>query len=101
MDALAMFRATVERDPDRPWLRYFDATLTRRDVDELSDAVACALAERGVAPGDRVALQLQNVPQFPIAMLGVWKAGAIAVPLNPMLRAREVGKLLEDSGARH
>ncbi|MEA2254345.1 MAG: long-chain acyl-CoA synthetase, partial [Solirubrobacteraceae bacterium] len=97
--ALAMFQATARRLPDAPAIHYFDATLTHRDVDELSDALAAALAARGVGPGDRVALYLQNVPQFPIAALAAWKAGAIAVSVNPMLKQRELDTLLNDSGA--
>ena len=50
--------------------------------------------------GDRVALYLQNVPQFVIGMLATWKAGGIAVPVNPMNRARELEAVLSDSGAR-
>ncbi len=96
-DALAMFRAAVARAADRPAVHYFDATLTWRDVDEASDALAAALCERGVQAGDRVALYLQNTPYFLIGMLAAWKAGAIVVPVNPMNREREVGLLLADS----
>jgi long-chain acyl-CoA synthetase len=97
--ALAMFQATARRLPDAPSIHYFDATLTHREVDELSDALGAALAARGVGRGDRVALYLQNVPQFPIAALAIWKAGAIAVSVNPMLKQRELDTLLNDSGA--
>ena len=65
-----------------------------------SDALAVALGELGVAPGDRVAVQLQNMPQFLIALAAAWKAGAAVVPVNPMLTPRERAVLLEDSGAR-
>jgi long-chain acyl-CoA synthetase len=97
--ALAMFRATAARLPDGAAVHYFDRGLTYREVDELSDALGAALHERGVAAGDRVALYLQNVPQFLIAALAVWKAGAIAVSVNPMLKHREVDTLLNDSGS--
>jgi long-chain acyl-CoA synthetase len=53
-----------------------------------------------VGHGDRVAVYLQNVPQFPLAMLGIWKAGAAMVPLNPMLKDQEAHFQLADSGAR-
>ena len=52
-----------------------------------------------MGPGDRVALYLQNVPQFVVALLAIWKLGAVAVPINPMLREREVAYLLADSEA--
>ncbi len=97
--ALAMFAATAARVPDAPIIRYFDGTLTVRELDRLSDAFACGLLDAGVAAGDRVAAYLQNVPQFVIAMLGTWKAGCILVPANPMNKARELELLLNDSGA--
>ena len=99
-DALSMFRASVSRNPDGDIVRYFGGRITARELDELSDAFAVALAGLGVQAGDRVALYLQNVPQFVIAMLAAWKAGGIAVPVNPMNRARELDTVLRDSGAR-
>jgi len=99
-DALAMFRASVQRNPDGDLIRYFGGGITARELDELSDAFAVALAGLGVNRGDRVALYLQNVPQFVIGLLAVWKAGGVAVPVNPMNRARELDAVLRDSGAR-
>ncbi|MHA6617590.1 long-chain-fatty-acid--CoA ligase [Pseudonocardia sp. DLS-67] len=99
-DALAMFRAAVTRNPNGDAVRYFDGRITLRELDELSDAFAVGLLDSGLAAGDRVALYLQNVPQFVIGLLGTWKAGGIAVPINPMNRQRELELLLTDSGAR-
>jgi long-chain acyl-CoA synthetase len=99
-DALSMFRASVSRNPDGDLLRYFGGRITARELDELSDAFAVALVSLGVRAGDRVALYLQNVPQFVIGMLATWKAGGIAVPVNPMNRARELEAVLSDSGTR-
>jgi long-chain acyl-CoA synthetase len=62
--------------------------------------LAVALAELGIERGDRVAVYLQNMPQFPIAMLAAWKAGAIMVSVNPMLKQRELQFMLADSGAK-
>jgi long-chain acyl-CoA synthetase len=98
-DAPAMVRAAVDRAPDADALRYFDGRITYRELDELTDAFAVALLEGGFARGDRVALYLQNVPQFVIALVGTWKAGGIAVSVNPMNRERELELLLRDSGA--
>jgi long-chain acyl-CoA synthetase len=98
-DALAMFRATVERNPDGDAIRYFDGRITYRELDELTDAFAVGLLDAGFAAGERVALYLQNVPQFVIALVGTWKAGGIAVSVNPMNRERELELLLTDSGA--
>ena len=99
-DALSMFRASVSRNPDGDIIRYFGGRITARELDELSDAFAVALAALGVQAGDRVAVYVQNVPQFVIAVLAAWKAGGIAVPVNPMNRARELDAVLRDSGAR-
>jgi long-chain acyl-CoA synthetase len=99
-DALSMFRASVSRNPDGDIIRYFGGRITARELDELSDAFAVALAGLGVRAGDRVAVYLQNVPQFVIGMLATWKAGGVAVPVNPMNRARELDAVLRDSGAR-
>src|SRR4051794_6712625 len=94
--ALAMFQATVRRVPDAVAIHYRDSALTFAGLDERSGAFAAALAERGVARGDRVALYLQNVPAFVVSALAAWKLGAIVVSVNPMLKEREVRTLLED-----
>jgi long-chain acyl-CoA synthetase len=95
----AMWADTVAHHRDAPFLRYFDTTTSVGDVDKVSDAVAAGLADRGVGPGDRVALYLQNVPAFVHCLLATWKAGGIAVPINPMNTTRELQVLLSDSGA--
>ena len=98
-DALSMFRATAARLPGADAIRYFDGRLTFAELDELTDAFAVGLRDAGIAPGDRVALYLQNVPQFLIGLIGTWKLGGIAVSVSPMNREKEVDLLLRDSGA--
>jgi long-chain acyl-CoA synthetase len=95
-DALAMFRHAVDHAGDKPAILYFDAKLTYNQVDAESNALAAALVETGFAPGDRLGIYLQNVPQFVIAILAAWKAGGIAVAINPMNREREIGILFDD-----
>jgi long-chain acyl-CoA synthetase len=95
---LDMARTACLRRLDEPLLHYFGTTLTGQ-VAEDSDALASALAKRGVGPGDRVALYMQNVPQFPIALIATWKLGATVVTVNPMLRERELRAILTDSEA--
>ncbi|MFF3207947.1 class I adenylate-forming enzyme family protein [Streptomyces sp. NPDC002962] len=90
------FRRSVAEAPDRTCLAYFDGRLSYREVDELSDSVAGHLAARGLEPGDRVAVLLQNSPLFVLALLGAWKAGATVVPVNPMYKSGEVGHVLRD-----
>ncbi len=96
---LDMFAAAIKRGADRPLIHYFDATLTVGEVDQLSDALAVGLADLGVRAGDRVAVYLQNIPQFVLAALATWKAGGIMVSVNPMLKERELEFVLNDSGA--
>ena len=97
--AIEMFRASVRRAPNAAIIRYFDATITLSQLDEQSDAFAVALNEFGVAKGDRLAVVLQNIPQFIIATVAGWKLGAVIVPINPMYREREISTVLADSGA--
>jgi long-chain acyl-CoA synthetase len=97
---LAMWADAVRRAPDQDAIRYFDATLSVAQLDAASDALAAGLQERGFAPGDRLAIFSQNDPAFVIAMLATWKAGGVAVSVNPMYKERELGHVLADSGAR-
>jgi long-chain acyl-CoA synthetase len=98
-NALEMFRAGVARDPGGDALKYFDGSISRQELDELSDALAAGLLANGFSAGDRLAVYLQNVPQFVIAMVATWKAGGVMVSINPMSRKRELSYLLKDSGA--
>jgi long-chain acyl-CoA synthetase len=91
---------SAARYPDHPAVRLDDAVLTFADLDRLSGRVAALLAERGVEPGDRVAIMLPNVPEFAAAYYGVLRAGGTVVPMNPLLKQREVAYYLSDSGAK-
>lgn len=95
-NALSMFKAAVQRAGGRPAITYFDGVLTYDEVDRLTDALAVALLDQGVARGDRLMLVLQNVPQQMLGFVAAWKIGAIATPINPMYRQREFKMLLED-----
>ncbi|MEV7615601.1 AMP-binding protein [Streptomyces sp. NPDC089799] len=96
---LHAFRAAAARAPQRIALAYFDGRLSYAETDALSGSLAGHLAARGVRPGDRVAVMLQNTPHFVLAVLAAWKAGAVVVPLNPMYKSGEVRHVLADSGA--
>ncbi|MCZ0206717.1 class I adenylate-forming enzyme family protein [Streptomyces achromogenes] len=89
-------RTAVADHPDRTCLTYFDARLSYRETDALTDSVAAHLAGRGLRRGDRVAVLLQNSPHFVLAVLGAWKAGATVVPVNPMYKSGEVAHVLRD-----
>jgi long-chain acyl-CoA synthetase len=91
---------TARSSPDRPVAVFTGGQLTYRQLDQASDRVAASLAATGIEPGDPIALQLPNVPQFLISYFGILKAGGIVVPLNVLLKAPEVAFHLGDSGAR-
>jgi long-chain acyl-CoA synthetase len=95
--ALDLFRAAP---CEAPAVFYFDATLTYVELDRLSDRLAGWLRKRGVGRSDRVAIVLQNVPQFLIAAVAAWKLAAIVVSLNPMYRTPELSKLFVDCGPK-
>jgi acyl-CoA synthetase (AMP-forming)/AMP-acid ligase II len=90
---------SVHAAPDKPVAVFDGGQLTYRQLDQASDRLAANLASAGIGPGDRVALQLPNIPQFLISYFGILKAGAAVVPLNVLLRAPEIAYHLEDSGA--
>lgn len=91
-----LFRTVAERDPSAPAIHYFDGSLSYGELDAMSDAFASHIVAAGFVPGERLGIYMQNMPQFVIAALAAWKAGGIAVPLSPMSRALELGKLLPD-----
>ncbi|WP_308282793.1 AMP-binding protein [Pseudonocardia nigra] len=86
-------------DPDRVLLVFYGTELTFGQVDDLSDRFAGFLLERGVSPGDRVAVMLPNCPQFVIAFYGILKAGAVHVPVNPLFKGEEIVYELQDTEA--
>jgi long-chain acyl-CoA synthetase len=77
-----------------------DVELSYAILDAASARAAGLLRARGVEPGDRVGLMLPNVPYFPVLYYGILKAGAIVVPMNVLLKEREVAFYLGDSGAK-
>jgi long-chain acyl-CoA synthetase len=85
---------------DRIAIRLDDAEFTYKLLDEASARVATMLKAKGVQPGDRVGIMLPNVPYFPVAYYGVLRAGGVVVPMNVLLKGREVGFYLKDPGAK-
>ncbi|MFB6437935.1 AMP-binding protein [Streptomyces sp. NPDC056411] len=94
---LHAFRAAVRAAPDRTALAYFDGRLSYAETDALSDGIAAHLAARGFRRGDRAVVMLQNTPHFVLAVLGVWKAGGVVVPVNPMYKSAELRHILDDA----
>jgi long-chain acyl-CoA synthetase len=91
---------SAEQHGDAPALRLDPIQLSYSQLDEMSAQAAALLRSRGVKPGDRVGLMLPNVPGFAVLYYGILRAGAIVVPMNVMLKRREIAYHLEDSGAR-
>lgn len=96
-DIVSLFADAVRSCPQKGALLYFDRVISYDELDKMSDAFAAVLADKGYASGDRLAVFLQNVPQFAIAALAAWKLGGILVPVNPMNTGREVSVILTDS----
>ncbi|MDX6601515.1 MAG: long-chain acyl-CoA synthetase [Solirubrobacterales bacterium] len=88
------------RTPGGVAVRLGDLELSYAELDERSARLATLLVAHGVEPGDRVGVMLPNVPEFPVAYYGVLRAGAIVVPMNVLLKRREIAFYLEDSGAK-
>ncbi len=91
---------SAARDPEHVAVKLDDLVLTYAALDAASAHIVGLLAEHGVGPGDRVGIMLPNVPYFPVCYYGVLRAGAIVVPMNVLLKRREVEFYLKDSGAK-
>ena len=100
LNLATILRETARRDPARTAVLYEGLRITYGELDALSDRLAAGLRRDGIGPGDAVAVQLPNVPQFLIAYFGILKNGSVAVPLNVLLKSREVEYHLRDSESR-
>ena len=89
----------AERYGEKLAVEYRGDEQSYADLEARSNRVANALVDAGIDPGDRVALYLENSPQFPESLFGVVKAGAVAVPLNHRMDRGRLEYVLEDSGA--
>ncbi len=86
---------------DRPCFTNMGTTLTYRDLDRLSMQFACYLQQNlGLIKGERVAIMLPNVLQYPVVLCGIFRAGMVVVNVNPLYTSRELKHQLSDSGAR-
>ncbi|GAA4073363.1 long-chain fatty acid--CoA ligase [Actinomadura miaoliensis] len=90
----------ARKSPDRDAVVFGDMRLSYATIDTIANQVANLLRARGIGPGDKVALSCPNVPYFPMVYFGILKAGAAVVPLNVLLKPREIAYHLDDSGAR-
>jgi long-chain acyl-CoA synthetase len=100
LNLASLLTESAERTPEAPAIRLGEVGLSYGELDERSARLAALLRERGFEPGDRVGVMLPNVPEFPVAYYGVLRAGGVVVPMNVLLKRREIAFYLEDSGAR-
>jgi len=100
MNLAGILTRSAERDPDKLAIKLDDVQLTYSQLDEASARAAGLLRAHGVQPGDRVGLMAPNVPYFPICYYGILRLGAVVVPMNVLLRRREVAFYLSDPQAK-
>jgi long-chain acyl-CoA synthetase len=100
MNLASIVSESAGRAPEVVAVRLGELALTYAELDERSARLATLLEERGLQQGDRVGVMLPNVLEFPISYYGVLRAGAVVVPMNVLLKRREIAFYLEDSGAK-
>ncbi|MFT6098565.1 MAG: long-chain acyl-CoA synthetase [Arenicella sp.] len=94
------FKNSCRLNADKPAFECFDHSITFAELEQLTERFSSYLmSELGLKIGDRIAIQLPNITQYPIAVWGAWRAGLVVVNTNPMYTAREVLHQFKDSGA--
>ncbi len=96
----ALLEGSAQKYADRTAIVFGDSRLSYAQVNGAANQVANLLVSRGIEPGDKVALSCPNLPYFTIVYYGILKAGATVVPLNVLLKPREVAYHLDDSDAK-
>jgi long-chain acyl-CoA synthetase len=100
LNLATLLEDTTLNYPDRIAVVMDEVKLTYNAINAAANQVASGLKELGIQKGDKIALSCPNLPYFPIIYYGILKIGAIVVPLNVLLKSREIAYHLEDSGAR-
>jgi long-chain acyl-CoA synthetase len=96
-----LFEHSFAAYPDKPAYTNMGKTLSYADLNQLSMHFACFLQKKlGLTRGERVAIMMPNILQYPVAMCGIFRAGLVVVNVNPLYTARELRHQLQDSGAR-
>ncbi len=93
MNLASILTNAVARDPEHVAVKLDDFELTYGQLDDASARFAGLLRDRGIQPGDRVAIMLPNVPHFAVCYYGILRAGGVVVPMNVLLKQREVALL--------
>ena len=97
---VALLDESFRRFADRMAYKFMGKAITFRQVDEASRALAAWLQAQGYAKGDRIAIMMPNVPQYPVAVAAILRAGFVVVNVNPLYTPRELEHQLKDSGAK-
>ena len=97
---VALIEESFRKYRDLPAYLFMGKAFTFGQVDDLSRAFAAYLQSTGLAPGDRVAIMMPNVPQYPVAVAAILRAGMVVVNVNPLYTPRELEHQLKDSGAK-
>nr|MBA3625144.1 AMP-binding protein [Methylibium sp.] len=97
---VALLEESFQKFKDRPAFHFMGKTFGFGEIDEMSRAFAAYLQGLGLAKGDRVAVMMPNVPQYPVAVAGILRAGFVLVNVNPLYTPRELEHQLKDSGAK-
>lgn len=100
MNLAAALQRNASSKPNQIALVCGDVELTYAQFDAIAGKIANSMINKGVQPGDRVAISCPNLPFFPLVYFAIQKAGAVAVPLNVLLKSREIKYHLEDSKAK-
>src|SRR4051812_10493800 len=100
LNLAAVLEHPARLTPERVAITCGTQHLTYAALDAQAERVAAGLHAMGIRPGDHVALTCPNVPWFPIAYFGILKAGGVVVPLNVLLKTREIAYHLKDSDAK-
>ena len=99
MNLVEVLNATVRRRPDHPALKWGSEEMTYKQLRDAADRAATVFKERNVLPGDRVVVMTYNDPGFVVAMYGLWRMGAVLVPVNHKLTPSELEHIASHSGA--
>ena len=99
LNLAVLLEDSVREVPDRVAVIFNDTKLTYAQVNGAANQVANGLKAIGIEPGDKIALSCPNLPFFPIVYYGILKAGGVVVPLNVLLKPREIAYHLDDSDA--
>ncbi|MCH7343542.1 long-chain-fatty-acid--CoA ligase [Pelomonas sp. CA6] len=95
-----LMEAAFKKYPDRPAYKLMGRSISFAQIDEASRALAAYLQSLGLERGDRVAIMMPNIPQYPVAVAAVLRAGFVVVNVNPLYTPRELEHQLKDSGAK-